>query len=105
MLSQIETFSDRFGAFTIQEELKNALKNLSGMKEKVYGEIALAADSIIRQSEVPSFSKRVGELRSRLLESSTDLDALSKSTTLSAGVDLLTGMFNDADKICSQRSS
>jgi acetyl-CoA carboxylase / biotin carboxylase 1 len=97
MLRQIETFSDRYGAFAIQEELKNALKNLSGMKEKVYGEIALAADSIIRQSEVPSFSKRVGELRSQLLESSTDLDALSKSTTLSAGVDLLTGMFNDAE--------
>lgn len=97
MLRQIETFSDRYGSFEIQDNLKTALKQLASMKEKVYGEITLAADSIIRQSEVPSFSNRVSELRSQLLVSSTDLLALSKSPTLSAGVDLLTCMFSDDD--------
>jgi len=97
MLRQIETFSDRFGVSSIQEDLKTALKQLASLREKVYGEIALAADYIIRQSEVPSFSSRVDELRAELLESSTDLNALSKCPTLSAGVDLLTGMFADSD--------
>jgi polyhydroxyalkanoate synthesis regulator phasin len=34
----------------------------------MYGEIGLAADTIIRQSKVPSFDSRVDELRAQLLD-------------------------------------
>ena len=98
MLRQVETFFDRFGATDIPDTLKEVLTTLAGMKEKVYGEIALAADSIVRQSSVPAFSSRIEDLRAKLLESSTDLEALAKSATLSAGVDLLTSLFDDDEE-------
>lgn len=97
MLRQVETFPDRFGAAELPSDLRAVLEELSRMKEKAYGEIAIAADNIIRQSKVPSFDSRVEELRAQLLDSTTDLDGLSKSPTLSAGVDLLTYLFTDSD--------
>jgi acetyl-CoA carboxylase/biotin carboxylase 1 len=97
MLRQIETFADRFGVAQLPDDLLAVLENLGGMKEKTYGEIALAADNIIRQSKVPSFDLRVSELRAQLLDSTTDLPKLSQSQTLSAGVDLLTTLFSDED--------
>lgn len=78
-------------------ELKTALTTLAGMKEKAYGEVALAADELIRQSEVPSFELRCDELRTLLRDGATDLAALSQSPSLSAGVDLLTSLFADED--------
>mmetsp|Transcript_4093 Transcript_4093/g.8426 ORF Transcript_4093/g.8426 Transcript_4093/m.8426 type:complete len:1007 (-) Transcript_4093:3291-6311(-) len=93
MLRQLETFSDRYGSAELTGELLDMLKMLCGMKEKIYGEIALAADSIIRQSKVPSFDSRASELRATLTDAGADFSELAKSATLSAGVDLLTSLF------------
>ena len=95
-LRQVETFHDQFGG-ELPGELIEALKELAALKDKAYGEISLAADTIIRQSQAPPFEDRVSELRSLLLDSSTDFVKLSKSATLSAGVDLLTYLFSDSD--------
>lgn len=97
MLRQVETFADRFGVTQLPADMLAALEDLSSLKEKAYGEIVLAADSIIRESKVPSFDSRVGELRSQLLDTTTDLAELSRSPTLSAGVDLLTYLFTDSE--------
>ena len=97
LLRQVASMSERFGTCNMSSELKGVLKMLAEMKEKAYGEIALAADELIRQSEVPSFESRCDELRNHLRDGATDLTALSQSTTLSAGVDLLTSLFADED--------
>ena len=97
MLRELETFPDRFGTF-VPTELMPLLQDLASMKDKSYGEVSLAADSIIRMSKVPSFDSRVAELRSQLLDKDTDYVKLSKSPTLSAGVDLLTYLFADKDE-------
>eukprot|EP00543_Licmophora_paradoxa_P006771 CAMPEP_0202445904 /NCGR_PEP_ID=MMETSP1360-20130828/4612_1 /ASSEMBLY_ACC=CAM_ASM_000848 /TAXON_ID=515479 /ORGANISM="Licmophora paradoxa, Strain CCMP2313" /LENGTH=2079 /DNA_ID=CAMNT_0049062311 /DNA_START=41 /DNA_END=6280 /DNA_ORIENTATION=+ len=97
LLRQVGTFSDRFGTSDMSDDLKTSLKSLAEMKGKMYGEIALAADEIIRQSEVASFDSRVAELKSQLTDSSANLELISKSATLSAGVDLLTALFSDED--------
>jgi len=98
MLRQVETFGDRFKTTDIPSDLEAALSELAGLKEKTYGELAIAADNLLRQSKVPPFAERVAELKSMLVDSSTDFVALSKSPTLSAGVDLLTALFNDPDE-------
>eukprot|EP00934_Nitzschia_sp_Nitz4_P007784 Nitzschia sp. Nitz4//scaffold73_size107353//70390//77204//NITZ4_004327-RA/size107353-processed-gene-0.30-mRNA-1//-1//CDS//3329557497//7774//frame0 len=97
MLRQVETFSDRYQADQLPEELSKALTDLSKLKGKPYGELALAADDLLRESKVSPFADRVAELRSTLLDPSTDFDALCKSAALSAGVDLLSALFNDSD--------
>jgi acetyl-CoA carboxylase/biotin carboxylase 1 len=98
MLRQVELFDDRFGVNQLPDDLLNIIGKLAEIKDRVYGEIALAADEIIRQSKVPSFESRIDELRAELLTPSADLDELSKSPTLSAGVDLLSALFlGDAD--------
>jgi acetyl-CoA carboxylase / biotin carboxylase 1 len=97
MLRQVETFADRFGVSQYPAPLLAALEDLGSLKEKAYGEIVLSADTIIRESKVPSFDSRVAELRAQLLDGSTDLVELSRSPTLSAGVDLLTYLFTDSD--------
>jgi hypothetical protein len=71
------------------EEVVAVLKELATLKGMAYGEIALVADNIIRQSEMPQFDSRVAELRAQLLDPSTDFVELSSSPTLSAGVDVL----------------
>lgn len=96
-LREVETFADRYRTSALPENVMGVLEELSGMKEKEYGEIGLMADSIIRQSRVPSFDSRVAELRSELLAKDANLVKLSMSPTLSAGVDLLTYLFADSD--------
>ncbi len=97
MLRQVESFNDRFGVNQIPAPLLEALETLAGMEGKAYGEIKLAADNIIRQSKVAPFDDRVSELRAVLLDPETKFDELARSTTLSAGVDLLTYLFADDD--------
>lgn len=97
LLRQVETFSERFGA-AMPEGLLSVVEELTNLKDKQYGEILLAADSIMRNANIPSFSVRVDELKSKLLDKSTNLETLSKSSVLSAGVDLLTYLFSDEDK-------
>ena len=97
MLRQVESFGDRYGSMELPADLEAVLEQLAGLKEKVYGEISYTADTILRASKVPSFESRVAELRTQLLDSDTDLPSLARSTTLSAGVDLLTSLFNDSE--------
>jgi len=96
-LRQIDLFEDRFGSAAIPDDLEAAMEKVNELSEKKYGELALAADSILRSSKIVPFADRVAELKTTLLDSNTDLDKLSKSSTLSAGVDLLTSLFDDSD--------
>jgi len=98
LIRQVETFADRFKSAGISADLEAALTELASLKEKVYGEVAIAADTILRQSKVPPFAERVAALKETLVNPETNLITLSKSTTLSAGVDLLTALFNDENK-------
>mmetsp|Transcript_36979 Transcript_36979/g.89793 ORF Transcript_36979/g.89793 Transcript_36979/m.89793 type:complete len:2085 (+) Transcript_36979:524-6778(+) len=96
-IRQIEIFQDRFRSADVSPELEAALVTMSTLNDKPYGELKLAADSVLRQSKVPPFADRVAELKATLTDPNTDLVQLSKSPTLSAGVDLLTSLFNDPD--------
>jgi acetyl-CoA carboxylase/biotin carboxylase 1 len=98
MIREVEIFGDRFRSADISADLEAALEELAGLKQKVYGELSIAADSLLRKAKVPAFEDRVAELKATLLNPETDLVFLSKSTTLSAGVDLLTSLFADEDK-------
>lgn len=96
-LRQINLFEDRFSSPNISGDLEAALEMVARLQEKAYGELTLSADSILRQSKVPPFAERVAELKATLVDRSTDYSQLAKSPTLSAGVDLLTSLFNDSD--------
>ena len=96
MLRQIETFAFRFGE-SLSDELLDVVKQLSGLSGKEYGQIAIAADILAREANMPSFPARVAELKSQLADSSTDLNDLAMSPTLSAGVELLTSLMTDND--------
>ena len=95
LLREVETFGDRFGK--VPEEIMSLLQELSHMKDKKYGEINLAANSIIRMSEIPSFDSRMEKLHSQLLDKNTDFVKLSKSPSLFDSVDLLSYFFSDLD--------
>lgn len=97
MFRQLATFQERYGS-AIPESVIEALDKLTSLKGKEYGEVILAAEETVRASKVPSFDVRRADLRSKLTDSETDLVELSKSGTLSAGVDLLTNLFDDEDE-------
>ena len=97
LLRQVESFNDRFGV--VQLPADRAIEELAKLPTKSYGEIALAADTIIRKSKVPPFEGHVSELRSVLLDPETKYEELTKSSTLSSGVDLLTNLFADEDAV------
>lgn len=96
LLRQIEALNDRFGQGSVPSSVYDALEPLTKLGDKkLYGEVALAAEKIIRDSKVPGFDVRTEELRRELLDEDLDIDKLAKSATLSAGVDLLTYLFQD----------
>uniref|UniRef100_A0A7S4ATP2 Acetyl-CoA carboxylase n=1 Tax=Pseudo-nitzschia australis TaxID=44445 RepID=A0A7S4ATP2_9STRA len=97
-LRQVDLFEARFNTAEISDELEAAMEQITVLKERKYGELVLAADSILRSSKISPFADRVGELKATLLDANTDLAKLSKSSTLSAGVDLLTSLFDDSDQ-------
>lgn len=97
MIRQLDTFQDRFGV-PVPDSVIETLDSLSGFKGKDYGEIILAAEEKVREAKIPSFDIRLMELRAKLADVETDLVDLSRSGTLSAGVDLLTNLFDDADE-------
>merc|ERR1711988_134440 len=57
----------------------------------------MGAQQLLMSCNTSPFAVRLEELRENLL-STQDYDALAKSPTLSAGVDLLTTLFSDADQ-------
>jgi len=97
MIRQLDTFPDRFGV-AVPDSVIEALDSLTALKGKGYGEITLAAEEKVRAAKVPSFDVRRADLRAKLVDSETDLIELSQSSTLSAGVDLLTNLFDDEDE-------
>lgn len=97
MIRQLDTFQDRFGV-PVPDSVIETLDSLSGFKGKDYGEIILAAEEKVREAKIPSFDIRLMELRAKLADIETDLVNLSRSGTLSAGVDLLTNLFDDEDE-------
>jgi len=96
LLRQVETFSFRFSE-PLSDDLLALVQQLATMEGQAYGSIVVAADMLIKGSKIPSFEARLAELRSQLSDSSSDLDTLAKSATLSAGVDLLTYLKTDED--------
>jgi acetyl-CoA carboxylase/biotin carboxylase 1 len=104
MLRQVETMTDRFGVQELPEELEAALKKVGSLKGKNYGEITLSTSNIIRESKVPSFENRLSELRESLQAEDSDLVTLATDPTLSAGVDLLTSLFDDEDSAVRNRA-
>ena len=99
MLRQVETFGDRFGIRSMPDDLMASIEGLTQLKSKNYGEVTLSAGAIIRESKIPSFEDRKAELRNLLV--SEDKAALAYSASLSAGVDLLSALFDDADEAVS----
>ncbi|KAL7542231.1 hypothetical protein ACHAXR_013354, partial [Thalassiosira sp. AJA248-18] len=97
MIRQLDTFPDRFGV-AVPENVIEALDSLAGLKGKAYGEITLAAEERVREAKVPSFEIRCADLRTKLVDPETNLVELSESSTLSAGVDLLTNLLGDEDE-------
>ena len=98
LLRQVETFSDRYNqVMSLPDDTMVALKRLAALKGQEYGEVVLSANSIIRASEFPSFPSRLADLRG-LLSDDVDREELARSATLSAGVDLLSALFDDADE-------
>ena len=51
----------------------------------------------IRETKIEPFEDRIQELHDQLIDNTVDLDALSKSATLSVVVDLLTYLYKDSD--------
>uniref|UniRef100_A0A7S2EIT5 Acetyl-CoA carboxylase n=1 Tax=Ditylum brightwellii TaxID=49249 RepID=A0A7S2EIT5_9STRA len=98
VIRQVETFPERFGVEQIPDSLVETIGKLTDLKGKTYGEITLAASSLVTEAKVPSFDIRLAELRSQLTDPNTDVIKLSKSATLNAGVDLLTSLFSDEDE-------
>jgi len=96
VIRQLDTYKNRFGT-DVPDAVLEALDQLKSLKGKAYGEISLAAEEKVREAKIPSFEIRMSDLRSRLLDPETDFVKLSKSSTLSAGVDLLTNEFGDDD--------
>jgi len=97
LLRQLENLSFRFGE-NLPDELLAAVQKLADIKGKQYGELNVAADILIRESKAPSYEKRVDELRTQLQTGSTgELQDLAMSSSLSAGMDLLTYLMNDDD--------
>ena len=96
LIRQLDTYSDRFGT-EIPDSIVEALDTLTTMKGRSYGEVSLAAGEKVREAKIPSFDIRLADLKAKLLDSETDLIQLSQSSTLSAGVDLLTNLFDDKD--------
>jgi acetyl-CoA carboxylase / biotin carboxylase 1 len=96
MLRQVENFSFRFGE-RLPDGLLASVKQLAQLSGSPYGQLAVAADMIVREAKVPPFDNRVEELRSQLQGSTADLKNLAMSPTLSAGLDLLTYLLSDED--------
>jgi len=97
MLRQAEMFPEQF-AVGFPQSLIASLKGLTALQDKnAYGEVALTAENLIRQSLMPGFDDRIEKLRAELLTADVDLGKLSQSVTLSAGVNLLTYLFKDTD--------
>ena len=97
MIRQLDTFEERFGV-PVPDSVIESLDSISLLKGKAYGEIMLAAEERVREAKVPSFEIRRTDLRAKLADPETDLAELSRSGTLSAGVDLLTNLFDDEDE-------
>lgn len=99
LVRQLSSLSERGaqggGAANI-DGLMGLLERASRLPGKTYGEVSVSAAQALLSLRTPPFDTRKAELRATLLKS-TDNDALARSATITAGVDLLTSLFTDAD--------
>lgn len=98
LVRQLASLSERQGgaASTSIDGLLALLERASRLPGKEYGEVSVAAAQALLSLRTPPFDTRKAELRATLLKS-TDNDALARSATITAGVDLLTSLFTDED--------
>lgn len=97
MQRQAESLRTRFGIDHFPQEMIESLEKIRKLESKEYGDLKIAADTIIRDSKAPPFDSRVDELRSQLLDENAELDKVAGSASLSAGGDMLTYLFADSD--------
>mmetsp|Transcript_30431 Transcript_30431/g.51415 ORF Transcript_30431/g.51415 Transcript_30431/m.51415 type:complete len:2150 (-) Transcript_30431:120-6569(-) len=93
----------RFEDPVLPENLLGSLRKLAQLQGKGYGQVALDAQDTLAQWALGTFSERLARLRNELVQTS-NLDELSASPILSAGVDLLGQLFNDPDKEVRQKA-
>lgn len=98
MLRYISDYRARFGLDMLPPVLLEALQELAALQEKVYGDIKLFASSIIEESNQRPFDERVAALRSQLQLEGANLVEIAGDADISAGVDILTYLFNDDNK-------
>ncbi|CAM9330367.1 unnamed protein product [Chrysoparadoxa australica] len=97
LLRALDTLTDRFGDWKLSEELSASIKKITKLEGKPYGEVALVAGQLLEESKAAPFGNRVDDLRA-LIKGSGDAEQLARSPSLSAGVDLLTALFDDPDQ-------
>jgi len=85
----------KFGERPMTADLTAALENLSGLEGKEYGTLKIEATSLLREASIEPFESRKASLRSTLADA--EPATLSRGTTISSGVDLLTSLFTDSD--------
>jgi len=95
LLRAVRTFTDRFGDWKVSSEMLSTIEALSKLPGRQYGDIAVTASLILDDAKIPPFELRFEELRNELR--TAHRPSLSLSPSLSAGVDLLTAVFNDED--------
>jgi acetyl-CoA carboxylase/biotin carboxylase 1 len=103
LLRVVRQIIDRYGDWTPSESVTSTLEDLSNLQARgkgnlgsTYGEACILADELLFESRVAPFEKRVADLRMELF-SEADADKVAESPSLSAGVDLLTALFDDED--------
>lgn len=99
MLRQTELLRERFDTDRLPEKMIESLEKIRHFKSEEYGDVKIAADTIIRDSKAPPFDDRVNELRSQLLDENAQLSEVADSVSLSAGADMLTYLFADSDTV------
>ncbi len=95
LVRQLASLNDASGEIQL-DGLIALLERASRLPGKQYGETSISAAQALLSLRTPPFNTRLAELRATL-QKSTDNDALARSATITAGVDLLTALFTDED--------
>lgn len=99
-IRQLQALQERTGSVSSSasaETLLQLLDRTARLPGKEYGEVSISAAQALLTLRTPPFNARLAELRNTLIKSKDNLDELARSTTLTAGVDLLTALFTDKD--------
>ncbi|CBZ50010.1 hypothetical protein NCLIV_004860 [Neospora caninum Liverpool] len=110
LLRALQNFPNFFPDWTMPVSLELCLKRLSALHGRAYGQIALEAMRLLRSFRVAPFDQRVQRLKEQLLqipalsasaseaerrEAVRQAERIARSSTTSAGIDLLSHLFGD----------